>query len=259
MNLFYRAIRNKNFWWLKSADISSNDVTDTLLPQAGILKAGSWCCYTAASGISHVLQNVLPSTSANEMTVTQADTLDNKWCLPAWHFLLAKWTTVNRVQKVTITSLKLLLWLLLSVIWFPTSCVIYAHYSENYSLTCDETPRELAIFCWLGRIYGFIYSRDVPSFSNAEALSELWPWGEWNAIINHWHQWEILHGHHVPLSIDHRTAVDLEWRKVKDKGHLYFIYITEVLKMACHESMKDLLHKTLGLNDTDFPHRLSDY
>lgn len=107
-------------------------------------------------------------------------------------------------------SLKLLRWFLLSVIWFPPSHVICAHYSENYILTCEETPRELAIFCWLGRIYGFIYSRDVPSFSNAEALSELWPWGEWNVTINHWHQWEILHGHHVPLSIDHRTAVDLE-------------------------------------------------
>lgn len=62
----------------------------------------------------------------------------------------------------------------------------------------------------------------------------------------------------MPLSVDHRTAVDLEWRKVKDKGHLYFIYTTKVLKMACHESIKDLLHKTLGLNGTGFPHRLSD-
>lgn len=61
----------------------------------------------------------------------------------------------------------------------------------------------------------------------------------------------------MPLSVDHRTAVDLEWRKVKDRGRLYFIYTTEVLKMACHERIKDL-HKTLGLNDTGFPHRLSD-
>lgn len=28
--------------------------------------------------------------------------------------------------------------------------------------------------------------------------------------------------------------------------------------MACHESIKDLLHKSLGLNDTGFSHRLSD-
>lgn len=62
----------------------------------------------------------------------------------------------------------------------------------------------------------------------------------------------------MPLSVDHRTAVDLEWRKLKNKGHLYFIYTMKVLKMACHESIKDLLHKSLGLNDTGFSHRLSD-
>lgn len=57
----------------------------------------------------------------------------------------------------------------------------------------------------------------------------------------------------MPLSVDQRTAADLKWRKAKDKGHLCFIYTTEVLKMACHESIKDLLHKTLGLNGAGFP------
>jgi len=62
----------------------------------------------------------------------------------------------------------------------------------------------------------------------------------------------------VPLSVDHRTAVDLDWRKVKDKGCLYFIHTTKFLRMACHESIKELLHKTLGLNGTGFPDRLCD-
>lgn len=57
----------------------------------------------------------------------------------------------------------------------------------------------------------------------------------------------------MPLSIDQRTAADLKRRKAKDKGHLCFNYTTKVLKMACHESIKDLLHKTLGLNDAGFP------
>lgn len=56
----------------------------------------------------------------------------------------------------------------------------------------------------------------------------------------------------MSLSVDQRIAADLKWRREKDKGHLCFIYTTKVLKMACHESIKDLLHKTLGLNGAGF-------
>lgn len=57
----------------------------------------------------------------------------------------------------------------------------------------------------------------------------------------------------MPLSVDQRAAADLKRKKAKDKGHLCFNCTTKVLKMACHESIKDLLHKTLGLNDAGFP------
>ena len=68
----------------------------------------------------------------------------------------------------------------------------------------------------------------------------------------------FLHGHHVPLSIYHRTSVDLEWRKVKDKGHLSLIYMTKALKMFCHENIKDVMHKTLGVNNNILSHRIYD-
>jgi len=90
MNLFYRAIRNKNFWCLKSADTSPDDVTDTLLPQAVLLKAGSWCCYTAA------FEKSCASESASQHNCKWEDRRRCRYleCLPVWHFLPAKWTTV---------------------------------------------------------------------------------------------------------------------------------------------------------------------
>lgn len=68
----------------------------------------------------------------------------------------------------------------------------------------------------------------------------------------------FLHGQHVPLSIYHRTSVDLEWRKVKDKGHLYLIYMTKALKMLYHENIKSVMNKTMGVNNNGLPHRFCD-
>lgn len=68
----------------------------------------------------------------------------------------------------------------------------------------------------------------------------------------------FLLGQPVPLSIYHITFVDLEWRKVKDKGHLYLIYMTKALKMLYHENIKDVMHKTQGVNNNGLPHRLYD-
>lgn len=52
--------------------------------------------YTAVFGIIRVLQDALLSTTANEMSAIDRERVDNK-LLPFWHFLSAKWTTVNRV------------------------------------------------------------------------------------------------------------------------------------------------------------------
>lgn len=63
------------------------------------------------------------------------------------------------------------------MVWFPQSCDTCTCYSENDTLTCEEPPKELVIFCWLGRIPKFICMWDVPSFSNSQVLGSYDPEG----------------------------------------------------------------------------------